>query len=308
MKARQFFAPAVPVLAAGALALSACSPKTIAVNALGNALASDASSWGRDNDPDLVRDATPFALKTIESLLQESPRHAGLLLAAARGFTEYSYAFVASEADYGEARDLSAATALRARARKLYRRAREYGLRGLEVNHPGFVTALGSDPAAAVARLRSKADVPLLYWTAAAWGLEISLTKDDPELTADLPTTALLVGRAIALDPGYGAGALYDFLIAYDGGRPAAAGGSVEKARKDLEAALEYAHGTRAAPYVSFAEAVSVATQNRAEFTKLLERALAVDTDRAPDERLANLIAQRRARWLLGRADELFLE
>jgi hypothetical protein len=62
----------VPALAvvAGALTLSACSPKTMIVNSVGNALAGESSSWGRDDDPDLVRDAAPFALKTIESLRQ----------------------------------------------------------------------------------------------------------------------------------------------------------------------------------------------------------------------------------------------
>jgi len=293
---------------AGALALSACSPKTMIVNSVGNALAGESSSWGRDDDPDLVRDAAPFALKTIESLIEQSPNHAGLLLAASSGFAEYSYAFVESDAGYIEGTDLAAATALRARARKLYRRAREYGLRGLEVGSPGFRSTLRSDPARAVAAVTSKDDVPLLYWTAASWALEISLAKQDAELTADLPLTGMMIHRALELDEAYGGGALYDFLIAYDGGRPAAAGGSVALARSDLEKALAFAGGTRAAPYVAFAETVSVATQDRAEFAKLLNEALAVDPNRAPEQRLANLIAQKRARWLLGRADELFIE
>jgi predicted anti-sigma-YlaC factor YlaD len=38
-----------------------------------------------------------------------------------------------------------------------------------------------------------------------------------------------------------------------------------------------------------------------------MERALAVNPDSRPSNRLANLLAQRRARWLLGRIDELFL-
>jgi predicted anti-sigma-YlaC factor YlaD len=308
VKARTPSAIPLLALAAGALALSGCSPKTVAVNALGNALASDASTWGRDDDPDLVRDATPFALKTIESLIRESPKHKGLLMAASSGFTQYAYAFVESDADYAEARDLPMATALRGRARKLYRRAREYGLRGLEVDHPGFGAALRADPAKAVAVVRSKADVPLLYWSAASWALEISLSKENAELTADLPTTALLVHRALELDEGWGGGALYDFLIAYDGGRPASAGGSVERARADFEKALAFARGTRVAPYVSFAETVCVATQERVEFVKLLKEALAMDPNGVPDQRLANLIAQKRARWLLARADELFIE
>ena len=133
--------------------------------------------------------------------------------------------------------DLAAATAMRARAGKLYRRALEYGLRGIEVDHPGFREALRHDPGKAVAAVRSQAEVPLLYWTAMAWGAAVSLAKENPDLAAGLPATEALVRRAIALDEGFGAGALYDFLIAYDGGRPASAGGSAERARADLEKA-----------------------------------------------------------------------
>jgi len=66
---------------------------------------------------------------TIESLLASAPEHQGLLFAAASGFTKYSYAYVQQRADLLEDRDLAAATAERGRARRLYLRARDYGLR-----------------------------------------------------------------------------------------------------------------------------------------------------------------------------------
>jgi predicted anti-sigma-YlaC factor YlaD len=301
--------PLLALAVAGAMvcALSSCSIQKLAVNKLGDALANSGSSWSSDDDPELVRDATPFALKTMESLLASSPRHTGLLLATASGFTQYSYAFVASEADYVESKDLAAATAMRARAVRLYRRAVGYGLRGLEVGHPGVTTALRRDPAAALATMSAR-DVPLLYWTGAAWAAAISLAKQDAELAADLPLVEAMMRRALALEEGFAGGAIHDFFIAFDGGRPAAAGGSIESARQHFARAMELARGNRAAPLVGLAETVSVATQNRAEFVELLRKAIAVDPDRAPEQRLANLIAQKRARWLLGRADDLFVE
>ena len=114
--------------------------------------------------------------------------------------------------------------------------------------------------------------------------------------------------RALALDEGLGGGAIHDFFIAYEGGRPPAAGGSAERAGKHLERAIELARGERVAPLVGFAESVCVAQQDRRQFTARLERALVLDADRYPGQRLANLVAQRRARWLLARADELFVE
>jgi predicted anti-sigma-YlaC factor YlaD len=53
---------------------------------------------------------------------------------------------------------------------------------------------------------------------------------------------------------------------------------------------------------------VAVSQQDRAEFESLLNRALTIDPDARPEWRLANLIMQRRARWLLSRVDQLFAE
>ena len=147
-----------------------------------------------------------------------------------------------------------------------------------------------------------------LYWTAAAWGAAISLNKTDPTLSANLPLIEALIRRALELDEGYGLGVLHDFMIAYEGGRPAAGGGSVDRARESLARAMQLAGGRRAAPLIAFAETVDVSTQDRAEFKELLDRALAIDINAAPEQRLANVIAQRRARWLLDRMDRLFLE
>jgi predicted anti-sigma-YlaC factor YlaD len=65
--------------------------------------------------------------------------------------------------------------------------------------------------------------------------------------------------------------------------------------------------GRHAAPFVNYAEAVPLRRQQAAEFRRLLEQALAINADAYPSARLANLVAQRRARWLLGRMNELFL-
>src|SRR6185369_1708316 len=112
-----------------------CSIRRYAINKAADALAASGSTFASDDDPDLVKAATPFSLKLMESLLAESPRHSGLLLATASGFTQYAYAFVHEDADELEETNFAAATAMHARARRLYLRARDYGLRGLDVAH-----------------------------------------------------------------------------------------------------------------------------------------------------------------------------
>lgn len=288
------------------LVLPGCSIKKIAVNKLGDALAQAGTTYSSDDDPELVGEASAFGLKTIEALLAESPRHAGLLLAAASGFTQYAFAYVQQPADFVEARDFERATQQRPRAKRLYQRALRYGLRGLELAAPGFEARLRRDARAAVAPLR-KTHVPLLYWTGLAWFGAISLAKNDAELSADQSLAVALIDRARELDPGWEHGSIHDFYIAWEA-RGESVGGSFARAREAFDKANAAGGGRRVAPWVTLAESVAVPQQDHATFDDALERALAVDVDAAPALRLSNLIYQERARWLKKRADELFIE
>jgi predicted anti-sigma-YlaC factor YlaD len=299
--------PARPlVLTLLAALLPACSIKKMAVDKLGDALAGGSSTYASDDDPELVGDAIPFGLKTMESLLAESPHHKGLLLAACSGFAEYAYGWVQLPADYVEDESLARATHMRERARKLYLRARDYGLRGLEVDFPDLEARLRTDPVAALTKTK-KEHVPLLYWTAAAWAGAIALKINDAELSADQSVVDALARRALLLDPSWNLGSIHDFFIAWEAGR-SSIGGSMDKAREHFEKAVAVAGDRRAFPYVSYAESIAVPEQDKATFKQMLEKALAVGTRRPSDYRLANVLAQTRARWLLGRMDELFIE
>jgi len=293
------------VLAASLLALGGCSVRQLAVNSVGDAIAQGGAAFSSDDDPELVRAAAPFSLKLIESLLAESPAHQGLLLAASRGFTQYAYAFLQQEAEEAEAHNLAQASQLEDRARRMYRRARDYGLRGLALNRPDFERQLRAEPRRASAAL-PVADVPLLYWTAAAWGARIGLSKDQPDVLGELPIVEALMDRALELDESFERGAIHSFMIGYESVRQDRAGDPALRARRHFARAMQLSGGTDAAPLLALAEAVCVPQQRRAEFEALLRQALRIDTDRASENRLANLVAQRRARWLLSRTDHLF--
>jgi len=285
---------------------SGCSIKRLAVNKLGNALASGGTTFASDDDPELVKAAVPFSLKLMESLLAENPRHEGLLLASASGFTQYSYAFVQEDADEMEEKDLAASQEMKARARRLYLRARNYGLRGLDIRHRGFEKALRADPKQAVEAARKK-DVPLLYWTAASWAGAISLSKDNPDLIAELPIVEAMMDRALALDEEFGDGAIHSFLISYEMSRPGGAGEPAARSKQHFDRAMAMSQGQLAGPLVSFAESVSVQQQDLKGFESLLNQAITINADAKPEWRLSNLVAQRRANWLLTRSDQLFL-
>jgi predicted anti-sigma-YlaC factor YlaD len=297
---------ALALLLALPLMLSSCSVKRWAVKSVANSLTSGVDVYGTDEDPELVRDALPFGLKTMESLLAVVPDHEGLLLTLCKGFTMYSNAFVQAEGDLLVNSDYARATQLHERALKLYLRARGYGLRGLERRSRGISAELQLDPVKAAARI-PKRDLPMLYWTAAAWGSAISLGKDRPELLADLPAIRALMERGLALDESYDQGAIHEALILLDA-LPEAMGGSEARARGHFARAVELSKDTRASPYVTLATTISVLKQDRGEFETLLNRALEFDPDRDPAQRLATIALQRRARALLDHEDEFFVD
>lgn len=284
-----------------------CSIRQIAVNSIADSLSTSGDVIASDNDPELIRDAAPFSLKLMESVLAETPNHNGLLTATSSSFTQYAYAFVVQDADELETTDIAAANAKRDRARKLLIRARDYGLRAIDVNHKGFSQQLHSNPKQVVGAL-NKSDVPAMYWTATAWAAAISISKNDPDLVGDQSVVEALIDRALELDESYQSGAIHSLLISYEPARQGVTTTPESRARKHFERAIQLSDQQMAAPYVALAEAVSIQKQNRAEFESLLKQALAIDVDKKPQWRLANLIMQRRANWLLSRTTELFVE
>ncbi len=284
--------------------LSGCFIKSLAVNSVADGLSSQGDTWSSDNDPELVGDAVPFSLKFMESILAATPRHVGLLTTLARSFTEYGYAYVQCPAEYIQDENYEKFKEMKMRAKKLYVRARDYGLRGLDVRHDRFSTQLAADSPGAVAKA-GKDDVELLYWTGVAWLAAISADKNDMDLLAERSEAEALIYRAYALNPDYDDGSLHVFLITYEASRP---GGSLEKAKEHFKRALELNLGQNASTFINYAEAVDEKEQNKQEFEDMLGKALAVDPDKKPAWRLENLIAQKRAKWLLTKEDSLFVQ
>jgi predicted anti-sigma-YlaC factor YlaD len=297
------------LMAVAVAAVPGCSLKTYAINMVGDALSSGDSVYETDNDLELVGAALPFGLKLTESLLAQSPDHRGLLLTACRGFTLYSYAYVGHAAEVAAEDDLDRARSLRVRARRLYLRGFDYCMRAVERSYPGLKTALAGDAAAAVERFKKNQmarDLPFIYWSAASLGLAISVSKHDAVMLGRLPEVRALLDRALELDETWDGGALHEFKIVLAAATPGAP--DVALIRRHYARALELSAGKSSSVHLALAEAVSVPLQNGAEFRDLIQRALAVDPDASPENRLVNLLAHRRALWLAARVDELILE
>jgi predicted anti-sigma-YlaC factor YlaD len=281
--------------------VAGCNLKQVAMRSLANTVSEPGDTYGRDDDPELVRDALPVMLKIMEQLGDGLPDHKGIHLALVRTFTSFGAAFVKEEAERVHETNVEKARPVFARSRKLFKRAWGYGTKGLDIAVPGLGEAFrggSKEDRARLLALVKKEDVGLLYWNGAALGSMISVSKDDMKLVGEVPKVEQLMNRALELDESFDQGAIHEFFITY----------TPKKAKQHLDRALALSKNKKVGPLVAYAEAVTVDAQNKKEFTRLLEQVLAFDVDSAPENRLVNVLAQRRARWLMSRTSELFAE
>lgn len=294
----------VPAIAALALLGGSCSVKKFAVRQVGDALSSGTSVYETDPDVDLIGDALPFSLKLVESLLEVTPRNRGLLLTAARGFTLYSFAYVDAPGEILIEDDFAQGKALRERARRLYLRAFGYGMRALDAAYPGIAEEFARTPREAAGRVSAQR-IELLYWAGAALGLAVATDPADAALLARLAEVRAMIDRAMELDESWDEGSLHEFRLKLELAKPG--GGDPAVIERSFRRALELSGGQRAGLYVAYAEAAGIPAQDRKLFEEMLAKALAIDADAHARYRLLNHIAQRRARWLQARVDDLFL-
>jgi predicted anti-sigma-YlaC factor YlaD len=289
---------------------SACSINRLALNAVANALTGEGGSdvFTADSDPELVGDAVPFAIKMYESLLSQAPDHQGLILTTGSLFVMYANAFVQGPAEFLPPLQYEERETAMKRAKNLYLRGAGILRGGLEKKYPGIgESSAESGTMAPYLDRTKKADVPLLYWTAAAYLSAYSLDPFDFPLSRKVADAMAYIDRAYALDPDFNRGALDDFYVLALASLPDTMGGDLSRAETHFQRALEKSGGLLAGPYVSYAQAVAVPAQDYGVFKQCLETALALDTDADPPNRLVNIISQRKARALLDNAENFFI-
>jgi TRAP transporter T-component len=297
LRGRQWLWLSVVMLA---MHLAGCaSPQKWALNSLADGVAR--AGVGSEEDLELARDSAPVMLKASEALLARVPEHLGLAQAVAGGFTQYSFAFVASQAERLQPVDAKAAQQLNERAARLYERGHGHAMRALLHHHPQLRQALRQPASVGPAPVRfSAGEVGVAYWAAASWAAWISLSKQRPDVVADLPQALTLAQWAHAAAPAHGQGALASLLGTLEASRP---GGSVQRAEAYFAEALRHAGADVPAVLVAMAESLAQPAGDRDRFTSLLQRALAAD---AQGRELQTQVMHQRARWLLASVDELF--
>jgi hypothetical protein len=298
------------LLGAAALVLVGCDLKKLAVDQTADVLKVGAHVFDEERDPELARAAIPASLKTMESFLAANDEQPILLELLASGYTNYAFGFIEDEAEVADARDSEAAARLRERALDYYLRARAYGLRLIELDHPELADTLlrGQAPSSAQLDDLDEDDLPALFWTSNAWAAAINAGKHRPELVGELPIVKLLVERAAAIDPTYFHAGPLMTLGAIGAALPKGLGGKPDAAKTYFDRATQTTGGRFFMIPVLYARTVLTQLGDRAAFQKTLESVVAGNPDIDPTAALANRLAQKRARRYLAAIDDFFVE
>jgi predicted anti-sigma-YlaC factor YlaD len=281
----------------------------MATKAVANALTGTGANevFTGDSDPELIGDALPFAIKMYEALLSMQPEHQGLMLTTGSLFVMYANAFVQGPAERLSLDRNEERKQAQERAKKLYVRGADILYDGLDTKYPGFKTAFADEKLDQYLAKMKKEDVPFIYWAVAGLLSAYSLDLFDFDLGFRLPEMDAMIHRAYELDPDFNKGALDDFFVLFYAQVPEGLGGNPALVKTHFERAVEKSGGKSAGPYVSYAQAVCVPAQDYRTFRDCLEKALAVDVDADRENRLVNILSQRKAQYLLDNEEELFL-
>jgi len=303
MKLRSIVIAALVSVMAGS-----CMLNNLATNLTGSFL--------RESDPELAAQALPTFIKASEALLAGEPGNAGNAVTTASLYVMYASAFLDGEAfllpdeRYDDKLQLSKrATALYARATAIlvpFVRRKAPGV-FVQARGAGAIAA-GTEPARVDVSRFGKADVPLLYWTTAAILAGFADSPLDFANAALVGDAVVLLNRALILDPDFNKGALHELAFSWFASAPPALGGDQARAESEYKAAMAASGGAGASIHVAHALAVSVPAEDYAGFVASLNRSMATSaaTPASSDFTLMNVLAWRKARFLLDRASDYF--
>lgn len=299
-----------------------CSIKKAAFNSVADMLAPPPSTVPAEgpnpmialtgeSDPELVRDFFPTALKIYEMMHLQNPEHPGLAIMTGQLYIMYAAAFVQAPAERLPSEQFDVQDAEYRRAQVFYVRGANFALKAFEHAYPGFGSAVFSlDEGAREKALSScvATDGPALYWAGAGLLGAFSLSPLDSAYLERLPGAVAMLERSAKLAPEFNDGAAWEALAQFYAVAPDSLGGGKDKAVAAFDRAFEISGGKNPSTFVAYARSLCIPTQDSAGFDENIDKALAIDPESDPDNRLALVIARRQALWLKAHKADFILE
>jgi len=242
------------------------------------------SNLQKQSDIDLVCEGASSYLLMIDSMIESDPKDRELLKIGAQSYS-------------GTVAALNSCDAPQQRLKVISAKAGRYGKALLATMLPidqGAPELLDEE-----LEKRSVADADLLFWGSFGWLTWIEQQQGAPGAMVDLVAVEKIMNRLLELDETIEQGGPHLFFGILYGSKPKMIGGDPDRSRIHFEKALELSNRS-----FLMAQTLYAATYSRMVFDKelhdsLLEEVLSFPLDKAPDNRLSNQIAKRRARELL---------
>ncbi|GIR89009.1 MAG: hypothetical protein CM15mP87_05010 [Candidatus Neomarinimicrobiota bacterium] len=218
---------------------------------------------------------------------------------------EYGFGIIMEQASRLIDEDYSLAMTKYEQANKNFSEARDYGISIISKKYPNFKKWLNKE-----ASIDFNADdMNDIYWLAASIGGCISSSRGNPFELINLPNVGRLLRTGIDINPEWENGSFYSAMISFT------------TTRSDLneimlrdsvdyyfDKAVLYSDGKDAGPYLTYAESIHKPFQERKNFVDKLNYVINMENKPNNEFELTNLLAKSRAKWLLARTDEYFLE
>ncbi|CUT01459.1 TRAP transporter TatT component family protein [Candidatus Kryptobacter tengchongensis] len=274
---------------------NACSVQKMAIRYASDIFDAGVKAIFSETDYVMASSSIPANLKLLEALYNADSLNEKIVTLLVQGYTGYALGFVEDEDPQ--------------RAKFLYKRAFDYGINFLKTKNKKFSKTLDSEFEKFENLLKSsftKKDVPILFWTAMAWGSYVNLSRDDPDAIAQIPKIEAMVKRSIQLDENYFYGSGNMFLGVLLSARPKMFGGDPEKGKEYFERCIKISEGKYLLPYVFYARYYAVQIQDKELFEKLLNHVIESPPHLLKDAELLNIIAKKKAEKFKGMSDELF--
>ena len=283
--------PVSVVIVLWAMLSASCSVQKIALRSTRQIIDDSFIAINEEVDLTLAEYSAAASLKLIDGLLKTYPEDEQLLLKAAQGYIGYALAFVEEPE----------------RSALFFERGVDYALTIIELRRRHFEERWTHvDEVDAFLSTVDKTYIPALYWAANGWSGFINASRDDPDALADIPLVLALAEHVRSHFETYHYGGAHIILGSILGSFPEALGGEPEVARAHFERAISISDGRFLMAYVFFATTYAIQTQNRTLFEALLTKVLDAPDQILPEQNLANAVAKKRARELLGSAGEFF--
>ena len=218
---------------------------------------------------------------------------------------EYGFGIIMEQASRLIDEDYSQAMAKYKQANKIFAEARDSGILIISKKYPNFKKWLNKE-----ASIDFNADdMNDIYWLAASIGGCISSSRGNPFELINLPNVGRLLRTGIDINPEWENGSFYSAMISFTTTRS----DLNEVMLRDsvdyyFDKAVLYSDGKDAGPYLTYAESIHKPFQERKNFVDKLNYVINMENKPGNEFELTNLLAKSRAKWLLARTNEYFLE